>query len=302
MHSRGTFRTLSALAAAAVVAFAAARLPAQGADRKLVYVTVADQSTKPVTGLTAPDFAVKEDGTDREVLSVAPASDPGFFILTMDTSTGKATGREQLIERSITDLRNGAAGFIRQVQTANPQSQVALWEHSGAAQELKGFTVKTEDLEKEAKRLVFEADPSVLLEAFADAAKQLQRRQSPRRIIVAFAFDSSPESSQVQPAAIARTVRQSGAQVWAVTLRDRAPASPNRDNVLNGLSQMTGGARMTINAGSAIETVLKQVADLVVNQYELTYARPGGGKPPEQLQINVKKEGVLVAAPQWAPR
>jgi hypothetical protein len=295
-------RISSAAVSLAVAAAAAVGAAGQGSQQKQIYVTVADQGGKPLGGLTAADFAVKEDGVVREVASAAPATDPGFYIVTVDTSQGKTSGRDQLIERNIGDLRNGVVGLIRQIHAAQPQAQVALWEHAGAAIQIRGFTTKTEDLEKDAKRLTYKEDPSVVLEAFADAAKELQKRQTTRRVIIAFSFDSSPEASTMQPSEVARNVRQSGAQVWAVTLRDRPPASASRDNVLNGMTQMTGGARLTINAVSAIESTLKNIADLVAGQYAVTYNRPAGGKPPEQLQVLVKRENVLVAAPNWAPR
>jgi hypothetical protein len=288
---------LVAVIAALVVCGTAAE---QGADQKLIYVTVADQNSKPVAGLTAADIAVREDGVVREVATVTAATDPGFFILTVDTSTGSSSARD--IERNVSDLRNGASAFMRQVLTAQPQAQVSLWEHAGAAIQIRNFTSKIEDLEKDAKRLAYKADPSVLLEAYSDGARELQRKQTTRRVLVSFTFDSSPEGSTMPAGDVLTNVRRSGAQVWGVTLRDRPPASPNRDNVINAATKLTGGARLTINTVAAIEPTMKQIADLILNQYAVTYSRPSGGKGPDKLEVMVKRENVLVAAPQGAPR
>lgn len=287
--------TLSAVLAALLVCGSAAE---QGAQQKQVYVTVADQQTKAVTGLTAADFRVTEDGAVREIVSVAPAAGPTFIILSVDTATGTESSRN--IPRNITDLRNGVVTFTKAVQTANPEAQIALWEHAGAAQAIKGFTAKGEDIEKEARRLVFKTDPSVSLEMFVDGSKELKRKEG-RRILVATVFDSSPEQMHIRPADVAKEVRDAYPQVWAIMIRDRPNVASWRDNVVNGLTGETGGARLTIGVMSALENTMKQLGDLLSSQYAVTYARPAGAKA-ERVQVAVNKQDVLVAAPGWAPK
>ena len=87
-----------------------------------------------------------------------------------------------------------------------------------------------------------------------------------------------------------------------MTLKDKTETNANRDNMLNGLGGVTGGGRMTVLTGSAIEGKFKELADLLSSQYIVSYNRPAGGKAPQQVQVMVKKEGVLVAAPQWPPK
>jgi hypothetical protein len=268
------------------------------AQPKQVYVTVADQQTKPVTGLTAADFRVTEDGAVREIVSVTPAAGPTFIILSVDTATGTESSRN--IPRNITDLRNGVVAFTKTFQTASPNAQIALWEHAGAALAIKGFTAKAEDIEKEARRLVFKTDPSVSLEMFVDAAKELKRKEG-RRILVATIFDSSPEQQHIRPADVAKEVRDAYSQVWTVAIRDRPNVASWRDNVVNGLTGETGGAQLTIGVMSALENTMKQLAELLATQYVVTYARPAGTRA-DRLQVAVNKQDVLVAAPGWAPK
>ena len=75
-----------------------------GARSVDVYVGVVDSAGKPVTGLGVADFVVKEDGTSREVLKVAPATEPLQVVLVVDDS--------QAATPAIQFLRDGLNTFV----------------------------------------------------------------------------------------------------------------------------------------------------------------------------------------------
>jgi VWFA-related protein len=270
----------------------------QGAGERQILVTVADQNKVPITGLTAADFAIREDGVDREIVRAAPATDPAYIVLTTDTSKG-APGDP---ERDVRDLRNALVAFVKQVHAASPETMIALMDHGGAAVKINDFTTDTAALEKKIQRIFFKPDPSVALEAMDEAARELKNKKSTRKFIICYQLDNAPEHSQVRGSDIARNIQQVYPQVWAVTLRDRNNSNPTRDNILNGLSAMTGGARLTVLTSSTLEVTFKQIADLLMGQYAVTFMRPAMPKPPQKLEIRVNRENVLVAAPAWPPK
>ena len=49
-----------------------------------VYVSVADNKGKPVSGLTVADFKIAIDDREQEVLSVAPATEPVDVVIITD--------------------------------------------------------------------------------------------------------------------------------------------------------------------------------------------------------------------------
>ena len=55
-------------------------------EQKLIIVTVLDQAGAAVRGVTAGDLAVVEDGANREVVEVKPATDPMTIAILVDNA------------------------------------------------------------------------------------------------------------------------------------------------------------------------------------------------------------------------
>ena len=72
------------------------------AQQRVIYVSALDEKGAPVAGLGPSDFVVREDKVAREVLSVAPATEPMQIALLVDNS--------QAAEPYIRDLREALTG------------------------------------------------------------------------------------------------------------------------------------------------------------------------------------------------
>jgi hypothetical protein len=274
----------------------------QAAD-KTIFVSVLDNDFKPVKDIGATEFGIREDTVVREVTSVKPATQPLFITMLADTSKvtgggGFSAGSTELIR----DIRTSLISFVRQIATASPQSQMSLMEFGQAAVTITNFTSKTADLEKGINRLFPKQDaPSVLLEAIVEAAKNLSKKESPRRAIVVLNVEPSDEQSREPGQKIVDELRKSGAQLWAVSLQKGALRNPQRDVVLEVITKNTGGRREFIVGQSAVEAILKSYADALTSQYEITYKRPAGA-PPQNVQVGVARPGLKLFATTWPPQ
>ena len=83
-------------------------------------------------------------------------------------------------------------------------------------------------------------------------------------------------------------------------------ADEDADGALN-LAQVLGdgaaesGGRHDQVISTTLVPALEQVAAELLNQYQITYVRPQGGKPNDKISVTSKRKGVTVRAPARLP-
>lgn len=270
---------------------AASQSQPQGRDARSrdVFVSVVDAKGAPVSGLAAADFAVREDGVAREVLKAVPATEPMQIALLVDDSQAAAA--------SIQPLREGIAAFIEKLAGKGEISIVTIGERPTS---IVNYTSSTAELQKGVGRIFSRpGSGAYLMEGIIEVSRGLQKRKATRPVIVALTFDGVEFSNQ-QYQQVLDPLAASGATLHVLEI-GTPPANQNdemrnRNIVIAEGTSRSGGRRDQLLTNMAIPDKMRQLADELVSQYVVTYARPDTLIPAEKLAVTVTKPGLTARA------
>jgi VWFA-related protein len=296
-HPR-TARVLPVVFSAAALALASVAVdgqtPQRASERRTreVYASVLDGSGKPVTGLTAADFVVREEGVIREVLKAGPATDGLAIALTVDDSQAST----QLMQF----IRDGLTAFVKRL---DGKAQIALSAFGERPTPLVEYTDSAAPLQKGVQRLFAKnGGGAYFLEAMVELSRGIERREAPRKAIVALLAENGPEFSNLYSARVMDALKRSGATLHVLAI-GRPSANDtdelrNRNTVIADGTSLTGGRRDQVLAESGLTDRMLQLADELTNQYVVSYSRPESLIPPEKIDVSVTKPGLTVRAPR----
>jgi len=302
MKSVGLFGACLVIAGGAAFAQDAATAVREGIART-VYITATGDKGAPAHDLTAADVTVKEDGTARTVLEVRPAAEPMQVVMLVDDSGA-----------GIQYVREGVADFIRIVQRT---AEIAVISTAGQNTVVVDFTSDPGALMNGVNRLATKTTSGgYLLDAIAESARTLTRREAPRPVIIVLALEGK-EFSNVAAAQVLDAVRRSRAVVHVVSvgkptmktmtswnqqptdsIHEALDETMARNSVLAEAPRRSGGRLEQVGQATGIPTRLSEIAYDLRDQLVVTYSRPAGAKPVERIEVSVKRKGVKVRAPK----
>ena len=266
-----------------------------GTRTRDLYVSVVDGKGEAVTGLTARDFGVREDGIAREVIRAETATEPLDIILLIDDS--------QAATSAIPHLRDGINRFIDAFQGKSKIGIVTVGERPTSVVE---STADSAALKKGAGRIFARpGSGAYLLEGISEVTRGFRLRESKRPTIVAVTMEAV-EFSNLQHEKVIGDLLASGAALQVLAVGTPAPNTSDemrqRNLVLSQGTDLTGGRRDQLLSVMAIEERLQQVARELLNQYRVTYGRPESLVPPQKVQVTVHKPGLTARARTRLPQ
>jgi hypothetical protein len=234
-------------------------------------------------------------------VDVKPATDPMTIALLVD-NTKPIVGQEVPTR----ELRAGLTTFVQKIQQANPESTIGIWEFAGAGVMTQKPTVKTADLTKNISHM-FPGQQSggVMLEALVDASKEVSKKgTNPRRVILSVSFNSS-EVSTVLPQDVANAMRKAGVNYWAVSIQANQDVVGNsstaaaRDVIMDNVTAASGGVHLTGVTAISLESQMAKIADALLAQKVVTYARPADAPSVISNVQAVSKRGMKALTAPW---
>jgi VWFA-related protein len=285
-------RRLTAVACASFVVIGSAiPVSAAGPTTRTVYVTVVDDQGRAVPGLTPADFVVKESGKEREITTVAPASEKMRLALMVEQPL---TGQ--------TYVRIGLAEFAARMC---PSAEIALFVVWQRAEMVLDYTSDANAIIDAIRNLPVSQPrmSAAVPDAIFEVAKQFEKAKHPRPAIVLAVIEQGQSTDD--PQGILNQIAKSKAQFWAVSLSASGSggvAAFGRGQVLGDGSAQSGGRRIPILALPGFQTGLQQAADDLSSQYLITYTLPDGVKSSDTINVSLKKPGATLRAPNRVPK
>jgi hypothetical protein len=265
-------------------------LRAQAIERAMT-VSVVDEAGAPIPDLGVSDFIVREDNVAREILKVGPATEPMHIALLVDTSRASRD--------NITHYRTALPPFVTTLVNANAagaKNQVALLAFGERPTVITNYTSSVTELQRGINRLwALDDSGAYLLDALYEVCQGFEKRETRRPVIVAITQEGK-EFSYRHYDQVLGPLRESGAPFNALVLGtpsgDIGDEARSRNIVLDEGTRGTGGSREQLLTPMALEAKLKQLANVLTHQYQVTYAHPDSLIPPEKVTVSAKASGM----------
>jgi len=273
---------------AALLTLAHAPLRAQNAAREqTLFVSAVNDKGEPVDGLGADAFVVREDGIRREVLRVSRAIEPIDIALLVDNSAAA--------EEEITFIRDGVSRFDALMAAKN---QIALIAIADRPTIFVDYTNDPKRLMDGVGRLF--AMPSsgmTLLDGIIETAKGLERRETPRAVIVPIITDG-PEFTNRYYRDVVAAVRKAQAALHIVSMglfyHSEEQGIRERSFLLDEGPRTSGGQRISLLTPMGLPDAMQRLARELSSQYKVVYGRPESLVPPEKTEVSSARAGITM--------
>ena len=286
---------------AVVLAAAPPLLPAQGESaRRTVFVSAVDGKGVPVSGLTAADCVIREDGRDRPVVAAVPATAPLTVVLLIDDSG-----------LGLQSIREGAAAFITRLQGL---ASIALVTTGGRNIMAVDFTDSTAALMAGINRTYARnVTGAFLTDGIVEAAEAIGRREALRSAIVSVGNEDE-DFSDARPSEVLDALQRTRTKLYMVRLGRPVIGQSNalgaqrgeslldeqmRFNAILGQAPPRSGGRIeTLAAHSGIPRMMESFAAELAGEYEVTFETPNPAGVDLRLEVSTPRRGIRVRAAQ----
>jgi Ca-activated chloride channel family protein len=276
-----------------------------GAQLMRLNVNVTDRHGRALADLKTTDFTIFENGQERRVTEVEPASAPFNLVLLLDVSGS--------VDEHINFIRKAARNFLN---TVGRQDRVAVISFRDDVQVISDFTTdrgllseRLKDIEAGGATALYDALAFTLVE-------QLKQLRGERTAVVIMS-DGDDNKSFVPFGAVLDAVVESGALIYPLyvpsgliressVVASEKTIDPTRRRFLTlttraeeegrQLAEVSGGIYYPITRLEDLQRAYDDIVAQLRMSYRVTYASndAAGGKGPRRVRVRVNRDGASV--------
>jgi VWFA-related protein len=266
-------------------------------------VNVTDLHGRALAGLKPADFAVFENGQQREVTDVEPANAPFNLVLLLDVSGS--------VEEHIDFIRKAARNFIK---TVSPQDRISIISFRDDIQVISDFTTDRQLLSDRLHN-IDAGGATALYDALGYTLVEQLKKLRGERTAVVIMSDGDDNKSFVPFGAIIEAVVESGALLYPLYVPSElvregsVPAAektidPLRSRFLTlttraeeegkKLAQVSGGVYYSITRLDELQRAYDDIVAQLRMSYKVTYVSNISGARDRRVRVHVNRDGASV--------
>jgi hypothetical protein len=257
------------------------------AASRVVLAAVTDAQDRPLNDLGADDFAISENGSEREIVSVYIADYP--VVVLLDEGATAASDVQAIRSAVVRFISRLGPRAVAVSTLASPPAIVASFEDDRAA--------------ALARLQHADINPTAMLapiEAVSNAARLIGETGAPFSAIVIVSARPIDTSQPAAPGST-QTIFESGAFVSVVVRRAPETAPGGRgysgradQDLLRDLSDQTHGQYIPVFSPASYSVALDRLADRLATEMMIQYLIPPEAPSTADVRVGVKAPGARV--------
>lgn len=268
-----------------------------------VNASVTDRSGRAIPGMRNSDFSVYEDGSERKVVDVTPATEPFNLVLLLDVSGS--------VEERIDFIRKAARDFLN---TASPQDRISIISFHDDIKVISGFSTDRRLLSQKLDE-IDAGGATALWDALGYTLVYTLKPLRGERTAVVILSDGDDNKSFIPFPAILEATIESGALIYPLYVpsglipegsvpRPSITVDPMRTRYLTittraaeegqKLATVSGGVFYPIKRLEDLQKAYDDVVAQMRTAYTITYASAADTKGHRRIRVRANRDGASV--------
>jgi VWFA-related protein len=268
-----------------------------------VNASVTDRNGRAIPGMRDSDFAVYEDGSERKIVEVTPATEPFNLVLLLDVSGS--------VEERIDFIRKAARDFLK---TASPQDRISIISFCDDIKVISGFSTDRSLLSRKLDE-IDAGGATALYDSLAYTLVDTLKPLRGERTAVVILSDGDDNKSFIPFPAILEATIESGALIYPLYVpsglipessvpRPSITVDPMRTRYLTittraaeegqKLATVSGGVFYSIKRLEDLQKAYDEVVAQMRTAYTITYASTQDSKGHRRIRVRANRDGASV--------